>query len=279
MEKLAMILALAALGVGGYALLDGSDKAAQIETLGRANVQQHEEILDLQARLENALGSPQAQAHLLAASDGTAGAPAASDPPAGTATLATRKAATPVERLAELEKRVARQDEHLARLDEREAKLSKQGAPVRRFSARNWYGNLDQAAKALKLDDRQKEDVKDILDRAQRDLGDLYKTPNDDGVTWNQVRKPKMVEGGGISLMLPDMKKLAAFRKSRIPGSNETFGHAQERIRNDAFARVRNTLTPAQAKQWDQAHKEPLLRGGPGAFSVAIASFGSDSGK
>ena len=129
------------------------------------------------------------------------------------------------------------------------------------------------AAKQLELEKRQKEDMQDVLERAQQELKDLYAIENDEGVTWNEVRKPKMVEGSGFTFAMPDMKKISAFKKGRIPGSSETFGEAESRIRKDAFGRMRNVLTPAQQKTWDKAHKDALLRGGGGSGMVSSISF------
>ena len=81
--------------------------------------------------------------------------------------------------------------------------------------------------------------------------------------------------GEGFSIAMPDMKKIRAFKDSRIPGSSETFGEAESRIRKDAFARARRLLGPKQAETWDKAHKGGLLNDGA---STSIAFVGMSSG-
>ncbi len=135
------------------------------------------------------------------------------------------------------------------------------------------------AAKALDLKENQRTDMSDAMDRAQKELADLYEIENDDGDTLATISKPKMVKGSGFAFAMPDVAKIRKFKKSRIPGSSETFGAAERRIRKDAFGRMRNVLTPAQAKKWDKANKDALLRGGGGgmgAASITFVGMGSD---
>ena len=61
------------------------------------------------------------------------------------------------------------------------------------------------------------------------------------------------------------------FKKSRIPGSSETFGEAEKRIKDDAFHEMRRFLKPEQAKKWDKAHKDHLLGPGGGASFVSMS--------
>ena len=146
------------------------------------------------------------------------------------------------------------------------------------FSSDKMYFNLDRAAKSMDLDERQKSDLKDAIERGKRELADLYDIENDNGETWKEIRKPKMGKVGGesgLSIAMPDFGKIQKFKKSRIPGSSETFGEAEKRIKEDAFANGRRTLTPKQAKKWDKAHKDGLLRdrGGTGGFSFSTVQI------
>lgn len=274
MDKLAAVIAIAALGVAGYALMQAGDKDAQIEALQTANQELKDRMVTLEAEAGTLGGAPAT----LREAGGTTVLGHASD---GTPVGLKGRPASPIDRLAALEKRVAEQDEALAKMESEKgteaAALGTAGKALRGWSRDNFYGNLDMAAKSLELNDSQKTDMQDVLDRANRELEDLYAIENDEGVTWKEVRKPKMVEGSGFSFAMPDMKKIAAFKKSRIPGSSETFGEAQQRIRKDAFARMRNVLTPDQAKKWDKAHKHGLLDGGRGVVSsVAFVGMSSD---
>ena len=279
MSKLATILALAALAVGGYALSLTGDKDDRIESLIQANDDLQNKLIAVEARLDAEVGGAGSGPFMTTEATAPTGS-AETEAPAVTSGLATRKATTPLDRLVQLEKTVAAQNEELAKMRERETELASANQPVQRHMPDNFYGNLDMAAKALELDERQKTDLQDAVDRGRRELDDLYAIESDGGETWDQIRKPRMLEGGGFSIAMPDMGKIEKFKKGRIPGSSETFGEAEKRLRDAAFGRMRNVLTPEQAKKWDKAHKEPLLRGGNGAsmvFSSVVLS--NDDGK
>ena len=245
MTKLGVILALAALAVGGFGLLQLCEKDDQIEGLQAANQDLKDRLTTLETHVTAALGTPATPA--LRAAEGTVTPLGhASD---GTPVGLQGRPATASDRIAALERRLAAQDEALAKLKADGAKPRSRGA--QRFNPGNFYGSLDMAAKAMELKDGQKTEMKDLMERATSELDDLYAIENDEGVTWKEIRKPKMVEGNGFSIAMPDMAKIAKFKKSRIPGSSETFGEAEQRIRKDAFGRMRHVLTPAQAKKWD----------------------------
>lgn len=274
MQNLGGLVAIAALILGGYALMQLGEKHDQIQQLQAANQELRDRLTTMETEVRDALGAPDDPG--LRAADAPGGA--ASSAGAAPAGLEGRPT-SPIARLASLEKRVKAQDEELAKLraekaeEENAARTVSRGMPNLR--GKTFYGNVAMAAKALDLTDTQRTDMQDIIDRAKDELADLYKIENDEGVTWNEVRKPKMVEGSGFSIAMPNMAKIAKFKKGRIPGSSETYGEAETRIRKDAFARMRNLLTPEQAGTWDKASKEPLLPGGSGMISsVAFLDVG-----
>jgi hypothetical protein len=174
-----------------------------------------------------------------------------------------------------LEATVATQRETITALEE--ASKAEQGALRSARGAMNdrFYFNLDSAAKSLALSERQKADMKDLIDAGKRELADLYAIPSDDGVTWAELRKPIQAtvggDGGGLTFAMPDFQKIEKLKKSRIPGSSETFGQAEQRIKDRSFSEMRNLLTPEQTKKWDDAHKDNLLgSGGAGVASIAF---------
>ena len=276
MDKLGAVLAVAALVIGGYAVMQLGEKNSQIEELQAANQELRDRMVTLETGVEGALGDEPAAG--LRDAEGSRVLARASD---GTPIGLKGRPATAMDRLAALEKRVAAQDETIAKYEaDKKAEgdaLSSANSAMRRFTRDGFYGNLDMAAKSLDMKDNQKTDMQDISDRARRELDDLYNSENDEGTTWKEARKPKMIETNGISLAMPDMKKLAAFKKGRIPGSSETFGEAEKRIRKDAFGRMRNVLTPEQAKKWDKAHKESMLGPGGGGVVSAVSFVGMGS--
>jgi len=270
MSKLGVILALVALGVAGWGASQLCEKDNQIDTLHEANRALQDRLTTIEVKLDEALTPREAATMLTAdAREGRAGV----SRPAGL----TGRAASPIDRLAALEEHVEDQNKRLAKLTEENAAKAKASSAMRRYSPGNFYGNLDMAAKAMALKDNQKSDMEDYLERAQKELADLHKLENDDGLTWDAISKPKMIEGGGFSIAMPDMAKIRKFKKSRIPGSSETFGEAEKRIRKDAFGRMRNVLSPAQTKKWDKANKNAMLRGGRGGMVSAISFVGVGS--
>lgn len=275
MDKLGLVIAVVGLLVGGYALMESGGKQAELEALRTANRDLTDRLYTLEAQVADGDGA------LEAPEPRTADAIVVGHASDGTPVGLRGRPTTARERLAALEKRVAAQDEALAKIEAEKADeanaLSKARGAMRDWSNDRFYGNLDMAAKSMGLSERQKADMQDLMDRAKQELDDLYAIQNDEGVTWAEVRKPKMVESNGFSIAMPDMAKLQKFKQGRIPGSSETFGEAEKRIRGAAFGRMRSVLTGEQAKKWDKAHKDALLRGGSGgAAAISFVSMGSD---
>lgn len=272
MNKLVLLMAAVALAVAGWTAYGSSDRDARLGALERGVEDVQGSLHGIEARLADLARGTRPPPSMLTAAGGT-------DAVVETAAaeLATRAPATPDERLAALEKTVAEQRDTIARLAEEKEAADKAANAVRRYLPDAFYPNLDAAAKSLQLSERQKADLQDVIDIAKRQLDDLYGTENDDGVTWKEVRKPKAASlsgEGGITIALPDFGRIEKFKKSRIPGSSETFGQAEKRIKDDAFHEMRNLLTPAQTKKWDKAHKDGLLGRATGA-SIVSMSVGS----
>jgi len=268
MGKLGLLLALGALGLAGWVAYGQCERDQQILQLTEGNQDLQDAMGDLETKLDAALRGERADPTMLAATGGMN--PLSGED--GAPSLATqgaprRSAATTSERIAALEEAVAEA--------KRESKATGM-SPGRMFSRDKLYFNLDSAAKSLELDERQKGDLQDAIDRGKSELADLYKIENDEGLTWAEVRKPKMAKVGadnGFSIAMPDFAKIQKFKKSRIPGSSETFGQAEQRIKDGAFANMRRTLTPKQATKWDKAHKDPLLNSSGGMATVSFSSI------
>ena len=276
MSKLGLLVAAAALALAGWVAYGQCERDQQLLTLSQDNQDLQDALGSMEQKLDTALRGSAARPSLLAAAGDLR--PEQGDGSTGVAGLATRdapegRAATTDERIASLEKTIARL--------ESEKKDDALPSPARMFGRDSMYFNLDRAAKSMDLDERQKSDLKDAMERGKRELADLYGIENDNGETWKEIRKPKMAKVGGesgLSIAMPDFGKIQKFKKSRIPGSSETFGEAEKRIKEDAFANARRTLTPKQAKKWDKAHKDPLLgsSGSSAAISFTSIEIGSD---
>ena len=267
MDKLAAVIAIAALGVAGYALTQAGAKDTQIEALQTANQELKDRMVTLEAEAGTLGGAPAA----LREAGGNTVLGHASD---GTPVGLKGRPASPIDRLAALEKRVAEQDEALAKMESEKsteaAALGTAGKALRGWSRDNFYGNLDMAAKSLELNDSQKTDMQDVLDRANRELEDLYAIENDEGVTWKEVRKPKMVEGNGFSIAVPDFHKISASsRRAASPAAARPSVRPRQRIRKDAFATYAQACSrPSRRSKWDKAHKDAMLGSGGGSAAV-----------
>ena len=276
MSKLGLPLAVVALALGAYVAYESAAREERLARLEETLQLLQGSVGDLDAKLDRVASAAEAEeaAFLSAVADEAEGAETAP----GATGLAGRRPPTAVERLATLEKTVARQRETIAKLEEK-ADAPQPTSTGRVFNPGNFYHSLDAAAKNLDLSERQKADMQDVIDLAKRELADLYKIENDNGETWEQVRKPKMaeVEGGSLQIAMPDFKKIAAFKKSRVPGTAETFGEAEKRIKDRAYADMRRGLTPEQGKKWDGAHKRGLLGGHGGDGAVMVSSIVLDT--
>jgi hypothetical protein len=197
-----------------------------------------------------------------AAGDGAVdgAAPSLSARPDEPAALATKVAA--------LEERLKAHEQTVSSLRRRG-----EGSPVA-MGLPKFLHDVDSATKALKLDDRQKAEVERIVEDSKRALEDLRNRPNDEGVTWKEATKIKF-EGsadGGMIAFGGNFEKMEAFKKSKVPGTNETYGEAEQRIRRNAKDSMRRVLTPEQQKTFDESHTDPLFGGGGGIMSTFITT-------
>jgi hypothetical protein len=127
------------------------------------------------------------------------------------------------------------------------------------------YGSIDDAKKDLDLTDQQGADFERILADARRETDDLRKLSDDEGMTWEQAQKLTFTSENGAFKF--DLTKLESFRRKTIPGRSETFGQADQRIRDGAKRRLRDTLSTSQQERFDRAETAPLLGGGGGGFA------------
>ena len=170
----------------------------------------------------------------------------------------------------ELQARVAEQE---SRVQGVEARVEAGGDAVRELRFVPPIRTVDEAATRLDLSAAQRADVERIVDYAQRDLEDLRNLPNAEGKTWKDVEAMKTTTSeGGLTMVMTNLAEVMKYRDSRIPGSSETYGEAEQRIRRRASTDIREILTPEQQKTWDDTPTDPLFGNSSGAG--AMISFG-----
>lgn len=276
MDKLAVVLAAVAVGLGGYAAFGPSSAAP--------GTPYDTSVSDLAERVA-ALEAENAEYRKLLGVDGSMAVDAPEDgAPAESAsgTLKGRSHLAVPKRVADLEARVADYEKRFAEMEAKSADAAN-NAPwerARAFGGKSRYlANLDQAAKALELDANQRAQLDRIIDTTKGDLERLYETPNDDGKTLKDLMKPTTIDLGGdaeksvVSLM-GNFGKIRQFKQAKVPGSNETYAEAEKRIREAGKRDARGLLNEDQQKTWDDSHTDPLFSP-PGAMTGSVVAFSS----
>lgn len=269
MNKLALLLALAALAFAGWQYTEGAALQADLES---AQVRTAELRADVD-RLAKALGTPRevpvAMPPALVIRDD-----ADADGEPRDATLVAKGASPEV-----LARTVQGLQVEMAELRKENEELQEKVAknPMLNFKRPKWIANLNQAEKLLELSPTQKADISRIVDYTKRELEDLYNTPSADGKTWKEVSQVKVQggssENGGIQFLMSNFQEVQKFRSLPMPGTNETFGEREKRIKAEAKQDVRDTLNEEQKKTFDEARSDALF--GSPSGGVSSVSFGT----
>jgi hypothetical protein len=276
MARIALVIAVLALGLGGWALLDRECLRCELARVDDAQQGLEARLVEAERALASLReGAPDANPLLeapavasgLEGAGGATGAPASQGPRLA---AAPRAPAGVEERLAQLEKELAATRE--ARAASKAAATGAGSAFV--LSAPTFLGSLDQAEKQLKLDAAQKAGLERVIDEVERELDALSTRRNDEGKTLKELQDAFRPEAGigedGVARFHEQMAALARFRNSKVPGTNETYAEAERRIRQEGKSRARGYLSPEQAKTWDRSHVDPLFRGGSNANNAVV---------
>lgn len=269
MSNAALPVALLALAAAGYALYQEHERE-DAACAARTQAADTAARLDALERELGALRRVAPEPSSLSASPapeepaaGAASAPASTGPGlAGSPRTARTAPPSPEGRVAALEQEVAR-------LKEAESERTKNGRGPTFFTSGPAFHDVESAARALNLDPGQKSDLERIVEEAKRRLEDLSGVPNDEGVTGRSLadalRRP-LEEGQDLSVVMTEnMAKNARWRASKVPGTNETYGQAEQRIRKESKDRARRLLSAEQAKTWDRSPSDLLFaQGGTG---------------
>jgi hypothetical protein len=273
-QKVALVLSVAALAASGWLLWNASSAATEVERLRHdldALAAMEARVAALEGVPSGSPPAPRPVAGLGAPPEPSSASGEGSTTPgtdAGTIGAGSRPATVP-HRVADLEKR-------LAALEDRTAKEAAPPGirPARRMTGPGggrFYVDVEDAKQDLELTPQQAGDFDRVLEDAHRQVQDLHRVPDDEGKTWEQVQRETFstTDGGAFRL---DLSKLEAFRRKTVPGRSETYGQAEQRIRDEAKRRMRDTLTTAQQEKFDKASVDPLLGGG--AAGTTFVSFG-----
>lgn len=269
MSKSALVVSFAALALAGWT-------AYAQQQLGGDLAAREAEERDLAARLtaaERALATlrPISPPETFAGTpppEGAVGLPGGGPGPDAASgprlAAAPRPGASAEERLATLEREVAQ-----VRAASRERAAAPPAPAVRWTSPKGWWPTVEAAAKELDLDPAQRAGLERAVDDTRRQLDDLHARPNEEGLSYKELEKGLHTvgrEGGDMeTAMAEHMAKMARWRRSKVPGSNETYAEAQRRLQKEGKERARSYLNPEQAKTWDKSHPDALFAGGGGA--------------
>jgi hypothetical protein len=270
MTKVVTLVAVAALGVAAWQAVEAASLRTEVQ-------RQQAAVEALTLRMDRVQSQVEPQEApplrvLAPTSAEVAGHPAGAGGDDATPVLEARLA-TPeglAREVRDMRRRMEAQEETIATLRERVESGEAQQVHVPRF-----IGSVEDAARELKLDDRQRAEVERAVADVRADIERLRAIPNDDGKTWADVSSQQVSLGDGdhgFALMLPNMTERKRFLDSRVPGRSETYGQAEERIRGEGRRRVEDVLTPEQRETWDDAHTAPLFGGSGGDFFISAVS-------
>lgn len=270
MSKLAFVVALLALGVGGFAVYGQQGVRDDLAAVSEGQQTLDGRLLAIERALTELQRAPAAGELLVGTAPASAPVPAGPD-----AGPALSGAARPPARPVSVEQRLAQLESALAAAGQPGTKTSgaqtlefgDDAAPMTfSFGGRGFLGSVDQASKTLSLDASQRAGLERTVEDVKRELAGLHERPNDEGVTMKQLQagwKPEDSFGeDGMAGLHEHMAKVARFRASKVPGSSETYAQAERRIRKDGKGRARSYLNADQAKTWDKSHTDGLFGGG-----------------
>ena len=271
MAKLALVLAFLAAGAAGWLVAGRQCQEHDLAQLREAHEAADARLMTVErelARLQAARGPEES----LSAPPATnrAGSPGESPPTGGPGLVPTPRAPSTFEqRIEKLEQQLA-----AAQAESRAPKAEAGAArPPFVFNSRGFLGSIEQAEKELKLDASQKAGIERVIDDVERELEALSTRPNEEGKTLKELQESFHPELGmgeeGMAKLHEHMAALSRLRQNKVPGTNETYGEAERRVRKDGKARARSFLSQDQAKTWDKSHTDMLFGGG----GMAGASF------
>lgn len=185
---------------------------------------------------------------------------------AGTATEPNREPSSLEERIAKLE---------------REQKTLRAGHGMPRVSDR-FAGNMDDLATQLSLTSTQRTRIEDAVARGRQRIEDILKIPDETGKSPFERRaeaRKKMEEAmknpepGGVLAFATD---LMSSRSRKIPGRNETYAEAINRVRKETRDEISSALDATQRETFEQTNIDGLMgETGQVSFAYAVGDAGA----
>jgi hypothetical protein len=267
MHRLTLGVAILAAALAGWQALESQSLRAELQA-------QRSDLVTLAARLDRAEpaagweAAPPLRAEAPAAAPEAAGAVEGEGPP-----LLSSRPVTPQTLVGEVQamrQRIEEQDRTIAGLREF-VERPPQRLPILRAST--FVRNVDDLQRVLDLDGHQRAEVERILEDGKRLLADLRSIPNAEGKTWAQASLPRWQQASddasGVTVLMANVQERARFLASKVPGRDETYGQAEQRIRREGESRLQDLLTPAQRETLRGTHTAHLFGGsGDGDFNV-----------
>ena len=280
MDKFSMLLSVLAVGLAGFLMIDGRGEADTPATDGGSE----SALLERLDRIEAELARLRAGGNDMLGSSELRVASGASAPELsgmlGSGENAGSSASA--ERLARIEQELAETKERLTKVEDPAVRalpssgsfFSPHGGP------RRFFHNADAAAKALELDDRQKQDLAQVIENTQTRLKELYDTPNEDGKTLAEISTldlgmndtaPGEMPDLDVTKLMGHVQNIEKFKKGTVPGTRESYRDAEKRIRDEGKAEARGLLNEDQAKKWDNSHTDSMFSS-PGAGPTVVTT-------
>ena len=273
MQKLTLVLAIAALGLFGWQTWEAKglrDDLAQQQT-------EQEELMAEVARLSKGLSAVEGYQ---APGDPVVFEAALGEPSAtggsGEPSLAAKAANPEV-----LAREVMKLKNEMGALRAENEELKEKVGNPRQISWKRptFIRDMDGAEKALDLSAGQRADMERVVDWTKRELEDLWAIPNEEGKLLKDIQKTKVTAGEGISIAMPNFQELNKFRNSKVPGRTETYAEAERRIKDRGKNDIKDILNTEQQETWDKAHTDPLFgsSAGDGVFSMVTVETSTSS--
>jgi len=182
------------------------------------------------------------------------------------------------ERLARLERKVRK---------EAVARSPAKARPYRLYGGRRrmYARSMDDLARTLHLTSTQRVRVQSAVERGRERIEAVLKIPDETGKSpyeRRQEQRKKLdeaVRAGKAGTIFSFAGNLLAEKTKKIPGRNESYGQAIDRIKKETREEIGGALSTDQEKSFQDTNIDPLIgaQGSTGAVSFVFTDIGGKS--